>query len=102
MKIPERLDILGYEYQVLNEVTHNDSHYGHAKHKDAKIILYSSPDYTMPEQIEAETLLHEIIHSIDTALCLDLDENTVTRLSKGLFAVIRQNNLDFRKDTPNA
>lgn len=47
------------------------------------------------EDAQAEVFLHEIIHGIDTKYELGLEHKQVAQLSQMLFAVIRNNKLDF-------
>lgn len=44
------------------------------------------------------TLLHEIIHVIAYYRGLKISEKDIIRLSAGIYAAIRDNDLDFRKD----
>jgi hypothetical protein len=57
--------------------------------KDGKKIL--------PESSVADTFLHEVIHSISRRFGIELRERQIAGLVGGLLAVIRDNNLDFRK-----
>lgn len=41
----------------------------------------------LPDDGARETLLHEVLHALDHALALDLDEGQITRLAAGLFAL---------------
>ena len=51
----------------------------------------------LPESMIAEGLLHEIIHYILLQNGYGVAEKMVASLAAGLFQVIRENNLDFRK-----
>lgn len=51
------------------------------------------------EERIAVTLLHEIMHGIEEATDLDLDESAITLLSTHLLATIRRNKLDFLDTT---
>ncbi len=52
------------------------------------------------EDIRAETLMHEIFEMIKHSHDLrDISHTSLTVLAEGLFAAIRQNNLDFRRPT---
>jgi hypothetical protein len=48
----------------------------------------------LPEDRESVSFLHEILHFVNTYL----EEKEATFISEGLLQVIRDNNLDFRKD----
>jgi hypothetical protein len=47
----------------------------------------------MPQDIQEQTLWHEILHVIDTNVGTKLTEEQVTALSGGLYSVIKENNL---------
>jgi hypothetical protein len=44
----------------------------------------------------AGTFMHEIVEAINADCNLDLNHNQITQIANGVFAAIRQNNLDFR------
>jgi hypothetical protein len=48
-----------------------------------------------PEDSLADTIFHEIIHSVNSIYGIGLTERQVIGLSGGLLAVIRDNKLDF-------
>lgn len=87
--LPESLWILGAEYDV---IIRDDDHFGDAYHgtydsRKQQINLYAD----MTESRRAETLLHEVVHALDDALDLGLEERQVQVLSRGLFTVLRDN-----------
>jgi hypothetical protein len=44
-----------------------------------------------PLESEQDTVLHEVIHSVEETLELEMTENQVTKLAIGLLAVIKDN-----------
>lgn len=44
-----------------------------------------------PEPMQRETLVHEVVHACEIAAGLELPEDTVRRLGRGLFALLREN-----------
>lgn len=89
MNPPEYVWILGAEYDV---VIRDDDHFGEAYHgtydsRHQQINLYAN----LPDTRMAETLLHEVVHALDDALDLGLEERQVQVLSRGLFTVLRDN-----------
>ena len=44
-----------------------------------------------PEPMQRETLVHEVLHACEIAAGLELPEDTVQRLGRGLFAILRDN-----------
>lgn len=95
MNIPKKLTIGGHEYdiEVLNGGT-RFTKYGDHSAWDNQIRI--NTDGT-PESVQAEALFHELIEAINNRNELDLKHNVICSLSEGLFAIIRNNNLDFRK-----
>jgi len=94
MKIPEKLKIMGHEYVVSfdSKLFMNDAvGGGEACGNDLSIVLAGG----MPESREAEVFLHEIIEMVKYTLRIELDHKDLSALSEGLFAVLRDNELDF-------
>jgi len=83
------IKILGQYYRVSRRRYPNDGmlHYGNCDHLTGVIGLNRD---SRPSQAE-QTLLHEIVHVIDSELCLNLSEKQVTQLSAGLYAVLKDN-----------
>ena len=44
-----------------------------------------------PKEQQEETLLHEIIHVVNYAYNVGLDEDAVDKLARGMYATIREN-----------
>ena len=97
MIIPEKLKVLGHEYKVTidDKVRRHHSTSGTCCINTNEIDLEAGG----PESKQAETFLHEIFEAIKYHLDLgdDLEHRTLSQLSKVLFAVIRDNDLDFRR-----
>lgn len=103
MKIPERITIGGFELAVEKQAVNvmgneRGSHltgYG-------RILIARE----VPEDYQSECFLHEIMEFIKHENNLDIDHQSLSTLSTQIFAAIRQNALDFRKDAvaqpPNA
>jgi hypothetical protein len=51
----------------------------------------------LKESKRAEIFLHEIFHQISDKYGLELNEKLTKPLAMGLFQVLRDNDLDFRK-----
>ncbi len=49
------------------------------------------------ESTQAEAFLHEIVENVNASNELELKHNVITILASQLFAIIRNNKLDFRK-----
>jgi hypothetical protein len=98
LKVPRKLRIIGREFTIAreHESLFRENCYGTIEWDECKIRLREKKPYFMEFQ-EAQTLMHEIVHGIDFSFGIGLDEAQTTRLSTGLMAVIRDNQLDFRK-----
>jgi hypothetical protein len=91
-RCPEAVRVLGVEVPVLvrdmNEDTVLDRWDGYTDHARGRIVLRAGH----AEGYEGrETLLHELLHVLEKATCTALEEEEVGRLSRGLFAVLRDN-----------
>lgn len=81
-----KLDILGFTY-VVKRREEMFGHEGIVQHKTGEILI---ADDLGPE-CSAETMLHEIIHCIEYATNLNLEENEVWCISRGIYTVLRDN-----------
>ena len=95
--IPKKVNILGKDYSIslkrrkggtLGDVVI----YGRANH--LKNSIWINPQVNIQQR--KETLLHEIIHVVNEELCLRFSEATVSRLSVGLYGVLKQNKIGFK------
>ena len=109
MNIPRKIKILGHIITV-NTINHL------AEHPDGDFCIGMAHQFTnqitiskqfdevngdvldIVESVIAQTFLHEVIHHIENKLGLEMDETQVEGVAAGLFAAIRDNNLDFRGD----
>lgn len=89
MTTPSTVRIAGLDFAVAIETSEDftDEMFGQIDHRRRLIRL---SDRVTPEQHRA-TLLHEILHGVDTACDTELTEHQVSALSRGLFAVLRDN-----------
>jgi len=93
MKIPDKVRIGGVDYTVKYEERLNNGSqlaYGHIDYDKALIRLASD---LQSKQGECRTLLHEILHGIahHFGLSIEDDEDTISKLAKGLYMVITDN-----------
>ena len=96
MQIPNKVKILGHEYSVIyDEKIFMTESSGCAKACANTLEITLSPQ--VPESRQAEALMHEIFEMIKYTLNIELDHQTLSALSELLFAVIRDNGLDFRR-----
>ncbi len=95
MKFPKKIIIAGQEVTVqLLDGGNKFFHAGDFCCMDN--IIRINLDGTV-EAVRAESFLHEIIESININNELKLEHNKICTLSSQIFAVIRDNKLDFRK-----
>lgn len=97
MKILPTLKVFSKIFNIIHddEITGKHHCYGITYHDNQDIYLRNR-GVLFSEENEAEVFLHEVLHSIDGAFDIGLDESQVHLLSVGLFTVIRDNDLDFR------
>ena len=78
-----KISILGFNYNVVRGYVEGKCE-GSVDHIKQIIKLDSTLDFDNT----IETLLHEVIHCIEYAMDLDLNDKDVTRISRGLYAVL--------------
>jgi len=95
MKIPDKVKVAGHVYNMVwdDEFLSNKSFTGLACHRE--LIIYLCKKYRgdkLSKSIIEETLLHEIIHTVDVVYNNhSLTEDSVDRLSEGLYQVLKDN-----------
>lgn len=98
MKIPKTLKVGGITYKVIkrSRFSKGDSKFsGLAKHSQATVELaLDFEDVPFDIQKVEECFIHELLHCVDNIYNNQkLDEDTVDRLSQGLYQVLKDNNL---------
>ena len=98
MKIPDKVKVAGQVYKVVwdDEFLSNEGFIGLACHNQLTIFLCKTyRGEKLAKSIIEENVLHEILHAVDVNYNNhSLDENTVDRLSEGLYQV-RKDNFKF-------
>ena len=92
MLIPNEIFIGGHSIEIKkvgSDILKNPGHFDSWYH----LIKINIDD--AKEDIQAEALLHEIIEAVSTIYNLGLDHKDLTVLSEVLFAIIRNNKLNF-------
>ena len=95
MKRPPRVRILGKVHQVeYLPVGHadlkadgDDTFAGRIDHDAQRIIIEDGQTLAS----EQDTLLHEVMHGVERAMDLDVQETVVHRFATGLLAVLKDN-----------
>ena len=87
MKIPNKLDVLGCEYKVVQQDDLGDS--GQCW-LGKQIIFIEKRQHQDQKEL---TLLHEIIEALNAQLELELPHKTICALETGLYQVLKKNNL---------
>jgi len=85
MTCPERVRVLGVNVPI--ERSNSDQEWGSYSSNTGRISLADRGG----EDVQALTLLHELMHVLEVELAIKLGEKTVTRLSAGLFQILRDN-----------
>jgi len=95
MKIPDKLKVAGHEYKIKwdDEYLSNEGYVGLSIHNKLLVFLCKIFRGTkLSKSIIEETLLHEILHCVDANYNNHLlSEETVDRLSAGLYQVLKDN-----------
>ena len=95
MKIPDKIKVAGHEYKIIwdDKYLTNEGYVGLSIHN--QLLIYMCKRYRgkkLSKTVIEETLLHEILHCVDTMYNNhSLGEETVDRLSEGLYQVLRDN-----------
>jgi hypothetical protein len=76
-------------FEPVNELT--SSFLGHCDPSKCEIILQKG----LTVDTANETLLHEVIHAVADLLGIAINEQQVTALSSGLYAVLSDNGIPF-------
>jgi len=100
MKLPKKIEVLNRTYKVVESDMSEGSSIGSAKFSTGMIVIDSNSD----SQLQADTLLHEIIHAILTAMGHEISEKeglhteeNVLIISNGLAAFLRDNPETFKE-----
>ena len=97
MKIPRVVQIGGHPIGVSFATSKTISNPGEYNGYHQSIVIRRDDD--VREDVMAEVLLHEILEAIVHIYNLkDIEHTALTVLSETLFAVIRANKLDWRKE----
>ena len=81
-----------YEVQEVECVNKYETRNGEIDHIQRVIKI----DKGLKDDDKREVLLHEIIHGLEEFMVLNLEEDDVTRLAKGLWMVLKDNPGLFR------
>ncbi len=94
MNLPEKIKIGAHEVTVLlqNRKESQEMGYFDIWHSNIGINIDGTP-----EDIQAEVLLHEVLEAVCHFNEIRIEHNQLTAISEGIFQVIRDNDLDFRK-----
>lgn len=95
MNIPDKIRIEGESWAILlvedTESALGTRLFGHFD-ESKRIITLDSDHRT------EETFMHELVHAVDKNHGLDLNEKQILTLAQVLYAIIVDNNLDFREE----
>jgi hypothetical protein len=81
---------IGNQTYVINEVLcvdKRDSLAGQIKFLESEIRIL----HDLPHDLKQETVLHEVVHGIENFFDLDLEEEEVKQLARGLTMVFKDN-----------
>jgi hypothetical protein len=86
------IEILGVPVTVERSDMSYTSNMGLWVETESRIRL----DSTLKKELHDQTLLHEIIHAVESSLGLEMSEQTVTSLAAGMYQVMRANKKVFQ------
>lgn len=83
------LRVLGYDFAIVaaTDGEHMDGYDGLCDEKRSTLHVRSR----LPADKARETTLHEIVHAVSNAMDAELEERQVLTISRGLYAVCRDN-----------
>ena len=90
MKRPARVRVLGKQFQidfVPGDHKNLEEAYGLCDSDEQRIWIKEG----QPLESEQDTVLHEVLHAVESAMNMDLDDKIIHLLATGLLAVIRDN-----------
>ena len=92
MEIPKSIKIGGHDVEILltDDVSMNKS----GELRNWKNLIKINND-GFSESVQAESLMHEILEAINENHQLELPHHVIMTLADQIFAIIRNNNLDF-------
>jgi len=95
MIFPQNIKVGAHNIRVKIVDHENIEDFGEYNHYTRLIRL--KEDNGIPEDAMAECFLHELFEVLDKLNNLNLNHVALTVLSEGIFQIIRDNKLDFRK-----
>lgn len=98
MEIPKHLKILGKIVTVKKVHSTEIDCAGDWDDSWYCIRLKDLDDPLYPKDKVEEALLHEVFEALNSFCDLEVDHKTLSILSEGLYQVMRDNNLDFRRE----
>ena len=96
MKIPNYILASGHKVNIRRHSNQDNEKPGFYNSWFSTINITN--DNELPESGEAEILMHEIIEMTNAEYDMKLPHQTISTLSQQLFAVIRNNKLDFTNE----
>lgn len=93
MKIPNKIKILGYDYEVVFRESRlkedGSEHSGTHCARVQKIWI----DKEQTQQQQESTFIHEILEAISYSLELNMPHNVISSLESALYQTLKDNNL---------
>ena len=96
MKIPDKIKILGQEIPV--ELTHPKQINVKGDYDKFYSFIRIRHEKDIPLSQQEDTLLYEIFEAIIDLTCISIDHTTLSVIAAVLYQVLRDNDLDFRKE----
>ena len=90
MKRPARIRVVGKQFTlefVAADYPQLEDSYGLCDSDEQHIWIKEG----QPLESEQDTVLHEVLHAVESAMNIDIPEEAIHRMATGLLAVIRDN-----------
>lgn len=92
MIIPDTVNIGGFTYTVdFVEVVNREKpeRIGQIDYVKQEIRI----DESLTDEQKVSVFFHEVLHAIDQMMCIDLEEKQIVQLERGLYMVLKENDL---------
>ncbi len=100
MKFPKSIKVIGHDIEIKKRkrfIAEKGNVYGRSRLCQAQIIIAERDRWKnkISEDYQKNTFLHEIVHHINDKQETHLTERQVSRLTDGLYQVLKDNKIRF-------
>jgi hypothetical protein len=95
-KLPKKINICGHNYTLILDPCLARDH--NTAGNSCMNGLYITLDYTVPESVQEEVLIHEILEQICNCMDIRLDHQTISTIANNFFQVLKYNNIQLEQE----